>query len=98
MVDGVFPLAHAVRPLGLSGPATWSRWRLEHAGSRPRGIGVFAGCARTGCQSDGWREGLVSEFAQRVVAALEQLASDGHAGAITAEAGGGLVVVGVVGT
>jgi hypothetical protein len=49
MVDGVFPLADAVRPLGLSGPATWSRWRLEHAGSRPRGIGVCEGCARTGC-------------------------------------------------
>src|SRR5439155_19200457 len=42
-------------------------------------------------------QGLVAEFAQRVVAALEQLASDGQAGAVAAEPRGGLLVVGVVG-
>jgi hypothetical protein len=47
MCDGVIPLGEAVRPLGLSGPSTgW--WRREHAGSRPRRIGVTKGCARTG--------------------------------------------------
>jgi hypothetical protein len=42
-------------------------------------------------------QGLVSEFAQRVVAALEQLAGDSEAGAVAAEPRGGLLVVGVVG-
>ena len=44
MVAGVIP-QEALRPLGLSGPSTRA-WRREHAGSRPRGIGVMRGCAR----------------------------------------------------
>ena len=47
MVDGVIPLGEALRPLGLSGPSTWS-WRQERAGSWPRRIWVTKGLARTG--------------------------------------------------
>jgi hypothetical protein len=46
MVGGVIPLGEALRPLGLSGPSTWS-WRQEYAGSRPRCIGDGEGLART---------------------------------------------------
>src|SRR5215212_8786147 len=53
-------------------------------------------CARTWSGSDSLHR-LVFEFAQRVVAALEQFAGDGQAGAVAAEPGGGLLVVGVVG-
>jgi hypothetical protein len=35
MVDGVIPQV-AVRPLGLSGPASLMAWRLEVFWSRPR--------------------------------------------------------------
>src|SRR4051794_17142997 len=42
-------------------------------------------------------QGLLDEFAQRVVAALEQLACDGQAGAVAAEPFGRLLVVVVVG-
>jgi hypothetical protein len=35
MGDGVIPL-EAVRPLGLSGPASAKAWRQETSGSRPR--------------------------------------------------------------
>src|SRR5215212_7298987 len=44
MVAGVIP-QEALRPLGLSGPSTRA-WQQEHAGSRPRCIGVVKGCAR----------------------------------------------------
>jgi hypothetical protein len=54
-------------------------------------------CARTAGGSGGL-QGLVSEFAQRVVAALEQLAGDGQAGAVAAQARGGLEVVVVIGS
>jgi hypothetical protein len=47
MVDGVVPLGEALRPLGLLRPTTRA-WRREHAGSRPRRIGVTKGCPRTG--------------------------------------------------
>jgi hypothetical protein len=47
-------------------------------------------CARTWTGS-GRLQRLVSEFAQRVVAALEQRAGDGQAGTVAAESGGGLV-------
>ena len=40
---------------------------------------------------------LLAELAQRVVAALEQFARDGQAGAVSAEPLRGLEVVGVVG-
>src|SRR3954451_14660959 len=52
--------------------------------------------ARTWTRS-GRLQRLVSEFAQSVIAALEQLAGDGQAGTVGAEAGGGLLVVSVVG-
>ena len=42
-------------------------------------------------------QGLLAEFAQRVEAALEQLARDGQAGAVAAEPLGRLDVVVVVG-
>ena len=94
MVDGVFA-RDAVRPLGLWRPSTrW--WRQEHAGSRPRCIGVTEGRARTKVFSGG-RQALVAEVAQGVEAALEQLAGEGEAGAVAAEALGGLVVVRPVG-
>src|SRR3954462_14936040 len=94
MVDGVFP-RDAVRPLGLWRPSTqW--WRQRHAGSWPRCIGVTEGRARTRVRSDGL-ERLVAEFAQGVEAALEQLAREREAGAVAAEALGGLVVVAAVG-
>jgi len=48
MFDGVIPLVGALRPLGLSGPATRT-WRQESDGSRPRRICVRRGLARTGC-------------------------------------------------
>ncbi len=47
MCDGVIPLGEALRPLSLSRPTTRT-WRQGGAGSRPRGIGVSEGCARTG--------------------------------------------------
>src|SRR5919106_6695475 len=47
MCDRVIPLGKALRPLGLSRPSTRG-WRREHAGSRPRRIGVTKGLARTG--------------------------------------------------
>ena len=46
MVDGMVPLGEALRPLGLLRPTTRA-WRREHAGSRPRRIGVSEGCACT---------------------------------------------------
>ena len=95
MGDGVFP-RDAVRPLGLWRPSTrW--WRQRHAGSWPRCIGVTEGRARTKVRSDGL-ERLVAEFAQRVEAALQELAGEREAGAVAAEALGGLVVVAAVGT
>jgi hypothetical protein len=45
----------------------------------------------------GGQQALVAEFAQRVKAALEQLAREREAGAVAAEAFGRLVVVGAVG-
>jgi hypothetical protein len=45
----------------------------------------------------GGLQGLVAEFAQDVVAALEQFACECEAGAVAAESFGGLVVVGAVG-
>ena len=53
-------------------------------------------CARTAGGSGGL-QGLVTEFGQGVVAALEQLASDGQAGGVATEPRGRLLVVGVVG-
>ena len=94
MVDGVIPLGEALRPLGLSRPSTRA-WRQEPAGSWPRCIGVSEGAARTSGGSCGL-ERLVAEFAQRVVAALEQLAGEREAGAVAAEPLGGLEVVGAV--
>jgi hypothetical protein len=90
MVDGVIPQT-ALRPLGLSGPSTPRGWRQEHAGSRPRCIGVMEGCARM--MWSGGLQRLLAELAQRVVAALQQLARDRKARAIAAEALGGLGVV-----
>src|SRR4051794_14641765 len=52
--------------------------------------------ARTDQRSCGL-QGLLAEFAQRVVAALEQFARDGQAGAVAAEPFGRLLVVVVVG-
>src|SRR3954469_12084959 len=52
--------------------------------------------ARTDRRSCGL-QGPLAEFAQRVVAALEQLACDGQAGAVAAEPFGRLLVVVVVG-
>src|SRR3954471_25088677 len=45
----------------------------------------------------GGRQGLVAELAQDVEAALEEVARQRQAGAVAAEALGGLVVVGAVG-
>jgi hypothetical protein len=59
MVAGVIP-QKALRPLGLSGPSTWA-WRQEHAGSRPRRIGVMRGCARMNTSSGG-RQRLLAEL------------------------------------
>jgi hypothetical protein len=92
MVDGVIPLGEAVRPLGLSGPSSQVAWRREQFGSRPRAIGRGVGCARITTLSGG-RQCLLAELAQRVVAALEQLARDRQAGAVAAQALGGLPVV-----
>jgi len=82
MFDGVIPLGEALRPLGLSGPFTRT-WRQRVFGSRPRRICVTRGFARTGsscgCQC------LLTELAQRVVGALEQLARDRQARAVTAD-------------
>jgi hypothetical protein len=64
-------------------PTTATRFGPEeHAGSRPRCIGVSERSAR-GRRSCGL-QGLLAEFAQGVVAALEQLARDRQAGAIAA--------------
>jgi hypothetical protein len=54
-------------------------------------------CARTWSGLGGLQR-LVFELAQGVIAALEQLAGDRQAGTVAAEPGGGLLVVGVVGT
>jgi hypothetical protein len=43
-----------------------------------------------------WREGVIAEFAQRVVAALEELARERETGAVATEALGGLLVVGAI--
>src|SRR5215207_5508200 len=79
----------------FGGPSTrW--WRQQHAGSQLRCIGVTEGRARTE-GSFGGLERLVAEFAQRVVAALEQLACQREAGAVAPETLGGLLVVTAVG-
>ena len=94
MVDGVIPLREvALRPLGLSGPSTRT-WRQENAGSRPRCIGD-GGAARAERVLCG-RQPLLSEFAECVVAAFEQLAHDPEQGAVAAELLGGRRVEGVV--
>ena len=94
MVDGVIPLREvALRPLGLSGPSTRT-WRQENAGSRPRCIGD-GGAARAERVLCG-RQPLLSEFAECVVAAFEQLAHDPEQGAVAAESLGGLPVEVVV--
>jgi hypothetical protein len=91
--DGVSRWGKAVRPLGLWRPSTRA-WRQQHAGSRPRCIGVTGGWARTirscGC------DGLLAELAQRVVAALEQLARDRQARAVVPEPLGRLQVIGAI--
>src|SRR3954464_5188069 len=90
MVDGVIP-RKALRPFGLWRPSTqW--WRERNAGSRPRRIGQPGGRARTR-EPSGGSQGFVAEFAQGVEAALEQLAREREAGAVAAEAVGGLLVV-----
>src|SRR3954466_3237677 len=77
------------------------RPRGEGGGSEMRGAGRGASVgwrtARAPETVSGRLQGLISEFAQRVVAALEQLASDSQARAVTPEPGRRLLVVGVVG-
>src|SRR5437867_10980297 len=84
----------AVRSLGLWRPSRWS-WRQRRVGSRPRCIGVSEDFACTGLS--GGRQGVLAEFAQGVVAALERYAGEREADAVATEALGGLVVVGAVG-
>jgi hypothetical protein len=94
MVDGVIPLKEvALRPLGLSGPSTRT-WRQENAGSRPRCIGDGGLRARNGSYAGA--SPLLSEFAECVVAAFEQLAHHPEQGAVAAESLGGLPVEVVV--
>src|SRR4051794_17840122 len=95
MVDGVIPRGDGCGRSVFLGSATWS-WRQQHAGSRPRCIGVREDCARTWTWSARLQR-LVFEFAQRVVPALEQLAGDGQAGTVAAEPSSGLFVIGLVG-
>src|SRR4051812_5867856 len=62
-----------------------------------RGASGWWRTARAPETVSGRLQGLVSEFAQRVVAALEQLAGHGQARAVAAEPRGRLLVVAVVG-
>lgn len=57
-----------------------------------RGCATCAGARLLGR----WREGVLAELAQCVVAAFEQLACERETGAVAAEALGGLLVVGAV--
>ena len=69
----------------------------QNAGSRPRCIGVIEGWARTEVGLSGPLQGVVAELAERVVAALEQLARQRQAGAVAADPLAGLQVGVVVG-
>src|SRR4051794_29000844 len=91
MVDGVF--RDAVRPLCLKAghvivPAEACR---EPAAVHRRDRGLRADLRSCGL------ERLLAEFAQRVVAALEELAGDRQAGTVAAEPRGALAVVVVIG-
>ena len=97
MFDGVIPLGEALRPLVLSRPST-VRCRQRNTGSWPRQICVSEDSARTEQElCSGGLQGVLAELAQRVVAALQELARDREARSITADPLGGLEVVVAVG-
>jgi hypothetical protein len=82
------------------------RWRREHCGSWPQGIGLMMG-ERAAITSGGsvdellWRVGrgecVVAEFAQDGVCASAEFARDREAGAVVVDPLGDVQVVGVVG-
>jgi hypothetical protein len=83
------------------------RWRREHCGSWPQGIGLMMGeraAITSGGSVDELRsrrvgrgECVVAELAQDVVGAPAEFAGDREAGAVVVDPLGDVQVVGVVG-
>ena len=107
MIDGVLS-PRGLRPLGLwRPPSAGGRWRREHCGSWPQGIGLMIGeraVITSGGSLDelcsrrvGRGECVVAELAQDVVGAPAEFSRHREAGAIVVDPLGDLEVVGVVG-
>jgi len=89
--------ADGLRPLGLTRPFPLGWGRQQGFGNWPRFIGDWWACRVTvGLGADRLHR-LVTETAQHVIAAFEQLARDRDARAVAAESLGELFVIGPVG-
>ena len=88
--------ADGLRPLGVTRPLLAGRGRQQGCGNWPRFIVDRWACRATVGLGGDRLERLVTETAQHVVAALQQLARDGDARAVAAEPLGELFVIDAV--